>query len=543
LAIGMAGMIGVLFFARFRELYSLWQHDDNYSHGFLVPFVSAFLAWGVYKKQGAPREGSLRAGLLWIVTGCVLHLWSAVIGGATVDFLALCTLLYGTAALAGGRAWAKGFSFPILFLFFMFPLPVIVTDRAATMLQATVTPVAAFVLELFVPTARDGNHLKIAGQGMEIGEACSGLRQLVSFGALTSLVAYLSSRNLFFRLGIVLAGFPVAILANLLRILLMAFLLVQFGPESISDEKPLILGLTYHTGWGMLTMVAGLFLLLGAAWWLGRVFPQANAKTEEEKESASSEPEVTRPSPALPRYFGIAIGCLALTWLGQWGLHEHLEDASRIAPSPGMTRPLASFPERLGNWTMIKNETPTGLAGNLFRVADDKLYRSYRYAPVIEGSVPEAKPGDLTCTVWIWHFRNAEDRRHHPRICFDVGGWTEDPEASDKVVLDPPDKAPAKRFCFNRPDAQSFVYYWHYTFDPENNAALTPLQRLHDDAEVRRPSLTAQVFGSPRAEPHKAEDLERLAQFVREVDRELKDYLPPTARRGSDLFSVRKAKE
>ena len=557
LALGVAALIGLLFAARFQDLYILWQRDDNYSHGFLVPFVSAFLAWGVYKKQGAPREGSLGSGLFWIVTGCLLHLSSAVIGGSTFDFPALCTLLYGIAVLAGGRIWAKGFSFPILFLFFMFPLPPFVTDwMAVKMLQAFVTPVAAFVLELFVPTVRDGNHLKVAGQSMEIGEACSGLRQLVAFAALTSLVAYLTSRNWLFRLGIFLAGFPVAIVANLLRILLMAFLLVQFGPESISDQKPLIFGLTYHTGWGMLTMVAGLLLLLGAAWWLGRVFPQANAKPSEEPspndseraeqdtKPASREPEVKRPSPALPRSFGIALGCLALACLGQWCLHQHLEAASHIAPSPVMTKSLTQFPKSLGNWTIIKEESPTGLARDLYRMADDKLYRSYRYAPkTAEGSVPPSAQGDLICTVWIWHFRNAEDRRHHPRICFDVGGWTEDTEGSEKVDLEPPDSAPARRFSFQRPDAQSFVYYWHYTFVPENNATLSPLQRLHEDVEVRRPSLTAQVFGSPRNEAHKDEDLARLAEFVRTVDKELQQHLPPSARRGSDLLSVRKAKE
>ncbi len=565
LGLGMTALIGVLFQSRFQELYLLWQHDDNYSHGFLVPVVSAFLAWGVYKKQGAPREGSLRAGLFWIITGCVLHLWSAVIGGSTVDFLALCTLLYGTAVLAGGRSWAKGFSFPILFLFFMFPLPQFVTDWMAVQLQAIVTPVAAFVLQLFVPTARDGNHLKIAGQAMEVGEACSGLRQMVAFAALTSLVAYLTKRNFFFRLGIFLSGFPVAVLANLLRILLMSFLLVQFGKESISDEKLLLpiltyytgwgTGLTYHTGWGLLTMVAGLFLLLGAAWWLGHVFPQAkadsgegaspndSAASGEDRDSERSEPEVRRSSSSLPRYFGIAIGCLALAWIGQWALQEHLEAASRIAPSPVMRTPLEKFPDRLGDWTMIKKETPTGLAGELFREANDKLYRSYRYAPEIDGAVPPPSPGDLTCTVWIWHFWNAEDRRHHPKICFDVGGWTEDPEASDKVALEPPDSAPAKRFGFKRPDAQSFVYYWHYTFVPENNATLSPLQRFHEDQAVRRPSLTAQVFGFPRDAAHKDEDLARLAEFVRTVDRELQDHLPPSARRGSDLLSVRKAKE
>jgi hypothetical protein len=141
--------------------------------------------------------------------------------------------------------------------------------------------------------------------------------------------------------------------------------------------------------------------------------------------------------------------------------------------------------------------------------------------------------------VWIWHFRNAEDRRHQPSICFGVSGWTEDAEKNDKVELSPPGTAPAKRFCFTRPGAKSFVYYWHYTFEPENNASLSPLQRLYEDQAVRRPSLTAQVFANPRND----EDLNRLADFVRAVDERLQQHVPPTARRGSDLLPVRKASE
>src|SRR5438067_8329708 len=94
LAVGTAALVGLLFLSTFRELYGIWDVDDNYSHGLLVPFVSAWLAWGVFRRQGLP-EGGRRSGLLWVGLGCVLHLWATVIWWPVLDFLALATLLYG----------------------------------------------------------------------------------------------------------------------------------------------------------------------------------------------------------------------------------------------------------------------------------------------------------------------------------------------------------------------------------------------------------------------------------------------------------------
>src|SRR5262245_38593579 len=75
-ALAMAGVFGLLFAGCFRELYFVWNTNDNYSHGFLVPAVSLWIAWEVLRRQGLTGEGATIPGLFWILLGCALHLWA-----------------------------------------------------------------------------------------------------------------------------------------------------------------------------------------------------------------------------------------------------------------------------------------------------------------------------------------------------------------------------------------------------------------------------------------------------------------------------------
>jgi exosortase len=530
--LAIVGAVGLLFAGRFRELYALWTTDDNYSLGFLIPVVSAWLAWGVLRQQGLTGEGDLRAGLLWLGIGCALHLWADVIWWPPVDFLALATLLYGVAVLAGGRRWAQGFLFPILFLFFMFPLSPVLLNRAATALQGQVAAAATWLLQAFVPAYQQGNRIMLPGHPLEVGDQCSGLRQIVVFAALTLLVAYLSPRGLPFRLGIVVAGLPIAVAANLLRVLLMALLTMQFGPESISEQKVLAFGISYHTAWGLLTMVAGLGLLMAVAWWLGRVFPNpAKAGEGAAPQVAAAAPIVT--SPGFVRRLGAGVVCLALALAAQVGLQAHLAAAPDAAGGAScLKKPLQGegdkgFPVSLGAWSG-KEAIPDPATLPYFNAADDKLNRAY----VLTG--PDGQEAGVVCQLWAVHFRSGRDREHHPRICYEVAGCIEDPGRHQDLRLDGAG-APAQRFCFTRRDEPgylSYVYYWHYTFEPEV-AGMSWLQRVHAEWAIH-PSLTVEVFTTART----PEQLDKAAEFVRLVDQELKAHLPPGARRGNEILPI-----
>jgi len=537
LGVAFAAGLAVLFAARFGELYGGWNTDDNYSHGFLVPIVSVWLAWGVLRRQGWSEEGDLRSGLLWAGLGCALHLWADVIWWPPIDFLALCTLLYGLAVLAGGRRWAQGFLFPILFLFFMFPLSPVLLGRIATWLQGMVATSATWLLQIFVPVYQQGSTIMLPGHPLEVGEQCSGLRQIVAFAALCLLVAYLSPRRWPFRIGIFLACVPIAVAANLLRVLLMAFLTMQFGNESISETKLLAFGISYHVAWGLLTMTAGLVLLLAFAWWLGRVFPIPGAAAGGTPESEGTGPGVRPDLRALPagltgRLTG-GVACVGAALLVQLGLQAHLAAAAdRVAPTSFMRQSLQGdgdrgFPVSLGGWSG-KEVAPDATTLPYYNAADDRVNRSYVLRDGADRDL------GVACQLFMVHFRNGQDRLHHPRVCYSVVGCTEDPRGHQDLPMDGSGQA-AQRFCFTKRQEAgypSYVYYWHYTFEPDV-AGLSWLQRVHAEWAVR-PSLTVEVFTTART----PEQLDQSAEFVRLVDQKLQAFLPPGARRGSETLPI-----
>jgi exosortase len=533
LVLAAAGPVLWMFASCFRALYELWHKDDNYSHGFLVPAISAYLAWCVYRRQGLSGKPNYLLGALILALGCLLRLGAVVVSVPLADFLALAVLLFGLAVLVGGLRWGSGFLFPILFLFFMFQLPPALDVALAVWLQGVVTAASTWVLQLFVPAYHDGNTLFLPGRTLEVGEQCSGLRQVVAFAALTLLVAYFSNRRLPFRVGIVLAGLPVAIVANVLRVLLMAFLTMQFGPGAISEEKVIAFGISYHEAWGLLTMGVGLVLLAGISWWLGRVFP--NASRAAPPAGAGAKPAGLAPR-SLVYWLGGGVIGLVLTALLQQALFAHLNQAEAIAArSEYLTRPLhgatgfpTGFPVSRGEWSG-KDSTPDPPTRPYYNKADDNLNRIY----TLEDDSPES---GLTCQLWMIHYRDATDRRHFPTGCYRGAGYQEDAAERQELPVGK-DEAAITKFCFTKGSDQRYVsnvYYWHYTLEPPDSVGLSLLQRIHQRFAVRRPSLTVQVF----TKANKPEELARVADFVRLVDENLHAHLPPGARRGSESLPV-----
>ncbi len=533
-----------LFGQRLAELSANWKDDPNYSHGFLVPLVSVYLAYRIYQRQGAPKEDKIFVGMCSIVLGCLLHLAAVVIWWPPLDFLALTAILMGAAMAVGGWTWARGFVFPIFFLFFMFPLPVALVDRMALWLQDTVTGLATNALSLFIPTVRDGYSIHAAGQGpVEVGEACSGLRQMVAFAALAFILAHLVGRSVVYRLLLLLAAPLVAIVSNLLRVLLMCLIVRYWGDYWISGA--------YHDMWGLLTMLMGLGFYLGIAWWLAQVLPEPEAKSRGSRIA-------DRGSKILPRSAIRALGSvafvLALALAGQAALNAHLHNG-QLAPPPELEPgTLSRVPVSLGAWIEAKHlttlppssspvppETQEAVAKvleNLTRLpdstqtyfdrADDKVYRAYLHLGEENRNPP--------LVVWLWmvHFRSGEDRNHHPSVCYKVAGKTEEVTQHGEVEV-PGEKAKLQRFCFTGKTGRSYVYYWHYTLEPPAGQDLSVLQTLYLKRSQRLPSITVEVFTNALTPA----DLDQVADFCQQVHREMRARLPATSRLGSDLLNIR----
>lgn len=484
--------------------------DESYSHGWIVPLVSAYFAWQ-HIRTHQKSAGELSLGLCAILTGSLIHLAAVVLCVSLLDLLALVLMLYGLAVLVGGLAWARGFRFALVFLFFMCPLPVAVAARMALWLQGVVTPLATMVLQLFLPASQEGNIIYLPGQQLEVGESCSGLRQIMAFVALALILLHVGRRGWLGNSAVLVAALPVAILANLFRVLLMALVLRWGGPEWVDGA--------WHSAWGMVTMAIGVALFAT----IGLVLNERQPTAANPQPPCVSRFKLGRSELlSVTAYWRAGVICLGATLVAQVAILDYLETGLSADP-PSLREPLESFPRTLQGWTS-QDLTPERLipaAREFYREVDDRLYRTYELRN-------DPDPG-MNCSLWIVYARDGRDRSHHPLNCYKSSGYSEDPAGRGEVDVEGR-TARIKRFAFLRRGSPHFVYYWHYTLEPMDAAELAPLRLLHQRLRRHLPSVTVEVFTGAATSVQR----EQTEQFLREVDRRLAMLLPPGARLGSD---------
>lgn len=260
----LAAVLLYLYLPTLAGLVAQWLTDEDYSHGFLIPFVSAWLVWG---RRGA-LLGARVAPSFWgyplIVLAVALLVVSEAAAFGYPARLSLPVLLAGIALFLGGGQVLRLLVFPIVFLLFMLPLPVPVFNAVAFPLQLVAAKVATVTLDLLnIPVLREGNIINLAYTRLEVTEACSGIRSLVSLLALATIYAYVSTRGLLRRSVLVLSAIPIALFTNAARVALTGILAHTIGVAAAMGF--------YHTFSGWLIFVLGLGLLVLVGVGLSRV--------------------------------------------------------------------------------------------------------------------------------------------------------------------------------------------------------------------------------------------------------------------------------
>ena len=255
LAVVLASM-GVLYASVIPPLVQDWYLDENYSHGFLVPLISGYLLWS--RREDLRRAARLSQPSWMGFVLCVLSLALYVLGRAGAELFlqrsSLVLLLMGTVLWLWGWGVFRKALFPLAFLFFMVPLPYIVYDSIAFPLKLLAAKVATEALfYLGVPVYREGNIIHLASQTLEVADACSGIRSLMSLLALGVIYAYFVESAWWKRLIIVLSTVPIAIAANAARVAGTGVLTHYVSPEAAEGF--------FHTFSGWLVFVAAFALL------------------------------------------------------------------------------------------------------------------------------------------------------------------------------------------------------------------------------------------------------------------------------------------
>jgi exosortase len=198
-----------------------WWTDEDMGHGFVVPFVIAWIIWRERRRwRSLPVQSSIWGFGILGLAAC-LQVASALGAGlfaASLGFVLSCA---GVVLCLLGFAWLRAWAFPLLLTLFMLPKLAIVYNQITLPLQLLATRLAGGMLSIAgFMVVRDGNILNVAGHSISVVESCDGIRYLLPLAFLALVFAYGAGANLPRRVAMLAAAIPTAILANALRVAL-----------------------------------------------------------------------------------------------------------------------------------------------------------------------------------------------------------------------------------------------------------------------------------------------------------------------------------
>ena len=254
----------VLYWSVLQKLVHDWAYDGNYSHGFFIIPLAAFFVWERRHALAARPVKPSVWGLFAIVASMGVLLAGLLGAELFLSRVSILGVLAGTVLFVLGWRHLAVLAFPIAFLLLMIPLPAIIFNQIAFPLQLLASQVGEQVLRLLqIPVLREGNVMILANTTLEVAEACSGIRSLVSLLTLGIVYGYFIDQRAGVRLLIALVTVPVAIVTNALRVAGTGVAAHYYGPEAAEGFLHEFSGLiVFAAAFALLFLLARLIQIL-----------------------------------------------------------------------------------------------------------------------------------------------------------------------------------------------------------------------------------------------------------------------------------------
>ena len=398
-----------------------WSVDENYSHGFLIVPMALYLAWERRAQLVGPSRPSVLG--LAVVLGSL-----AVLAAGTLGAELFLTRISMLGVIAGSVLWLSGWrtlraaAFPIGFLLLMIPIPAILFNQVAFPLQLLASRFGELALtSAGIPVLREGNVITLSHMSLEVVEACSGIRSLVSLLTLAIVYGYVAERRNWLRVTLALSAIPVAIVANGVRVAGTGIAAQFWGQEGADGF--------FHSFSGWIIFLVATAMLLAVHRLVAWVAPD-RAQGAVPLKNASGAPLLDSPGPAqsdaprrplsstLPRALLLSLLLLAgAALLARAATAENWRPAER----------LAAFPLRIGGWQgepadRFDQQTLTVLG------VDEYINRVY-----------VSPAGGVGLYVGYYRSQRQGDAIHSPLNCLPGAGWQ--PVSRDRVKITVPGDA------------------------------------------------------------------------------------------------------
>jgi exosortase len=252
----VTALVIILYFPVLSVMFKEFASDDSMGHGFFVPFVVAYIVW-------QRREQVLSTPLKPHWSGWALLAWAffqVLIGTLGADFFVMRTSILvttlGVLLVTCGPPMMRPLAFPLVLLLFMIRIPLFIYSQITFPLQLLASRLAEFTLMLVgIPVLREGNILELPSQKLNVVEACSGMRSLMSLAFLALVYGYFFEKRMWARVVLVVITIPISIFANATRVSLTGVL---------SEANPELARGVFHSfeGWVVFMVALGALLLM-----------------------------------------------------------------------------------------------------------------------------------------------------------------------------------------------------------------------------------------------------------------------------------------
>jgi exosortase D (VPLPA-CTERM-specific) len=442
-------LVGWLYSSILFHLVNNWRTDANFSHGFFVLPFSLFVLWEDRAKLARMQAVPSGWGLLILVLALALMIVGVLGAELFLSRVSLLLVIAGLVVFFAGWQYFRAVLFPWAFLILMIPIPTIIFSQITFPLQMLASKFAAGALPLCdVPVLRQGNIINLPAMPLEVAEACSGIRSLLSLATLAIVYGYFMETRIWIRVVLALGSIPIAILANSLRIVGTG-LLVQYWDANKASGF-------FHTFSGWLLFVVSLIMLfllhkllqMVGLQFAGRLTPGPSPLSIKPAGNApwGTDAPPVRSSGRAVR-FAVAIAILLAT-----ALLLLVRNRGEVFP---LRQPLASFPshfeDRQGTDTPMSREVLDILGPGEF------VLRDYQDT---SGDSPAVN-------LFIAYFpsQRAGDTIHSPKHCLPGNGWS--PVESNTISISSPGHAPfaANRYIIASGEDREMVIYWYWAHD------------------------------------------------------------------------------
>ena len=415
-----------------EPLFSAWSQPE-YSHAWFIPPLAALIF--IHRFNSARLGGSTAPGVIAAILSIAIMLLAWATGSYTASIYAAILGIVGFIWSSVGTRAMKVLAPPLVYLFFMVPLPLAIYISTSAEMQLLSSKLGMVLISLFrVPAKLDGNIIILAAARLEVAEACNGLRYLFPLVSFAFLVSMLVEDRFWKKALVVLSSFPIAIVMNAGRIAMIAVLLDRFGIDTSTGSAHAFEGFAVFF-FCIVLLFLEVWCLLGIGKPRGRFVVSDLLTFDRDTWQRLISWPMTRAS--------LLAGAMLLVGTS---LVARLPVRTEVIPQ---RQPLALFPMEFKGW----HGTAQTLDGESLGALGLTDYLLADYTNEADGS------GPLNFYIAYYASQRAGIHAHSPQLCIPGGGWSIISQSIISIPL-PTGRLDANRVMIEKRGNRQIVYYW-----------------------------------------------------------------------------------